>query len=234
MKANSKIHAVDLPRGAVDTGSLEPPTCPRLQTVVSPKQSKTHARSSSSDLEQTAADYSSMLYGIAFRKLGNHEDAEDAVQDALVSAFCHLSQFEGRSQMSTWLVRIVINAARMRLRRKPRPAPLSLEEMVDQTGDTAWRRFPHTGPSPEESYRQTELRELLKLRLKCLSPTFRDAAQLVCVDGFSGQEAAQALGITQSALKTRVSRARAQLASTFSRQELSDTSGPKRVPDQNH
>ena len=126
---------------------LESATDPRLQTPVSAKQSDTRARSSVKELEQAATDCSSALYRIALRQLGNHEDAEDAVQDALVSAFCHLAQFEGRSQMSTWLVRIVINAARMSLRKRPRQ-----------------------------------------------------------VDGFTGQEAARALGITPSALKSRVIR----------------------------
>ena len=109
--------------------SLESATDPRLQTPVSAKQSDTRARSSVKELEQAATDCSSALYRIALRQLGNHEDAEDAVQDALVSAFCHLAQFEGRSQMSTWLVRIVINAARMRLRKRPRQAALSIDEI---------------------------------------------------------------------------------------------------------
>lgn len=182
--------------------SLEPATRPQSQTAVAVKQSEIQVRSSSE--VRTAVDYSSLLYRTAFRQLGNHEDAEDAVQDALASAFCHLSQFEGRSQMSTWLVRIVINAARMRLRKRPRQAALSIDEMGNQQGDTVSDQFPDARPGPEESYRETELRGLLNVQLKCLSLTFRDAVQLVYLDGFNGQEAAQALGITQSALKSRV------------------------------
>jgi RNA polymerase sigma-70 factor, ECF subfamily len=197
--------------------SLDQATRPRLRTAVSAKQSEIQVRGSSEELERTAVDRSSLLYRIAFRQLGNHEDAEDAVQDALVSAFCHLSQFERRSRMSTWLVRIVINAARMRRRSRPRQAALSIDEMANRHGDIVRDQLPYTGPSPEESYRETEFRELLNAKLKCLSPTFRDAVWLVYVDGFTGQEAAQALGITQSALKSRVSRARAQLASSFSK-----------------
>ena len=197
--------------------SLEPATRPQAQMAVAVRQSEIQVRSSSEELERTAIDYSSLLYRTAFRQLGNHEDAEDAVQDALASAFCHLSQFEGRSQMSTWLVRIVINAARMRLRKRPRQAALSIDEMGNGQGDTVSEQFPDARPGPEESYRETELRELLNVQLKCLSPTFRDAVQLVYLEGFNGEEAAQALGITQSALKSRISRARAQLASNLSR-----------------
>jgi RNA polymerase sigma-70 factor, ECF subfamily len=175
------------------------------------------ARSSSEELEQTAVDHSSLLYRVALRQLGNHADAEDAVQDALVSAFCHLSQFEGRSPMSTWLVQIVINAARMSRRRKPRQTVLSIDEIRDEHGETILHQFPCPEPNPEEACREAESRELLHGQLKCLSPTFRDALQLVYLTGFTGQEAAQALGITVSALKSRVRRARMQLVSDLSR-----------------
>ena len=217
MRRDLQIQLVDFAQRAADTVSLKPATRPESQTAVSVKQGEIQVRSSSQQLARAAVDYSSLLYRTAFRQLGNHEDAEDAVQDALLSAFCHLSQFEGRSQMSTWLVRIVINAARMRLRKRQRQTALSIDEMGNQQGDTVWDQFADARPGPEESYRETELRELLNVKLKCLSATFRDAVQLVYLDGFNGQEAAQALGIRQSALKSRISRARAQLASNLSR-----------------
>jgi RNA polymerase sigma-70 factor (ECF subfamily) len=188
-----------------------------LPTLVSVRKSEIPAGSSSQELERTASRYSSRLYRIALRQLGNHEDAEDAVQDALVSAFCHLSQFEGRSQMSTWLTRIVINSARMKARRRPRQAVLSIDEMSDQQGDAIWDQFPLAGRSPEEACRERELRELLHAQLRCLSSKFREALQLFYVDGLTAREAAQTLGITHSALKCRVSRARAQLASNLSK-----------------
>ena len=217
MRGDSQIQLLDCAQSGADTVSLKQATRPESQTAVSVKQGEIQVRSSSEQLARAAVDFSSLLYRTAFRQLGNHEDAEDAVQDALLSAFCHLSQFEGRSQMSTWLVRIVINATRMRLRKRPRRAALSIDEIGNQQGDTVWDQFADARPGPEESYRETELRELLNVKLKCLSATFRDAVQLVYLDGFSGQEAAQALGIRQSALKSRISRARAQLASNLSR-----------------
>jgi len=121
-----------------------------LPTLVSVRKTEIPAGSSSQELERTASRYSSRLYRVALRQLGNHADAEDAVQDALVSAFCHLSQFEGRSQMSTWLTRIVINSARMKARRRPRQAVLSIDEMSDQQGDSMWDQVPDAGRSPEE------------------------------------------------------------------------------------
>ena len=188
-----------------------------LPTLVSVRKTEIQVRSSSQELERTASRYSSRLYRIALRQLGNHEDAEDAVQDALVSAFCHLSQFEGRSQMSTWLTRIVIGSARMKARRRPRQAVLSINEMSDQQGDAIWDQFPLAGRSPEEACRERELRELLHAQLRCLSSKFREALQLFYVDGLTAKEAAQALRITQSTLKYRLRRARARLGSSLSR-----------------
>jgi len=184
-----------------------------LPSFVPVRKTEIPAGSSSEEFEGTASRYSSRLYRIALRQLGNHEDAEDAVQDALVSAFCHLSQFEGRSQMSTWLTRIVINSARMKARRRPSQAVLSIDEMSDQQGDFMWKQVPDAGRSPEEACRERELRELLHEQLSCLSSQFREAVRLFYLDGLTAREAAQILGITHSALKCRVSRGRAQLVS---------------------
>ena len=204
-----------------------------LPTRVSVRKFEIPAGGCSQELERTASHHSSRLYRIALRQLGNHEDAEDAVQDALVSAFCHLSQFEGRSQMSTWLARIVINSARMKARRRPKQAVLSIDEMSDRQGDAIWDQFPLAGRSPEEACREQELRELLHAQLRCLSSKFREALQLFYVDGLTAREAAQTLGITHSALKCRVSRARAQLASTFRSRQLRCRHSPESIPAQN-
>jgi RNA polymerase sigma-70 factor (ECF subfamily) len=201
MKELSHCQRSDNMRTQADTNEALPP-------LVSARKSEIPTGSSSEELERTALQYSSRLHRIAFRQLGNHEDAEDAVQDALVSAFCHLSQFEGRAQMSTWLTRIVINSARMKARRRPRQAVLSIDEMSKQQGDAIWDQFPYSGRSPEEACRERELRELLHAQLRWLSSQFREALQLFYVDGLTTREAAQILGITHSALKCRVSRAR--------------------------
>ena len=74
--------------------------------------------------------YLPLLYRTAYRYLGNAADAEDAVQDALLSAYKHLDQFRGQAQMSTWLVAIVSNCARMQLRRRPRQIHVSLHEQL--------------------------------------------------------------------------------------------------------
>ena len=97
---------------------------------------------------------------MAFRKLGNTADAEDAVQDALLSAYKHLDQFNGQAQMSTWLTTIVINSARMQLRKRSRHIEVSLDEPFgDDQQNFVAERIADDSPSPEDVCRESELRE---------------------------------------------------------------------------
>jgi RNA polymerase sigma-70 factor (ECF subfamily) len=156
--------------------------------------------------------YSKMLYRTAFRRVGNPADAEDAVQDAWLSAWKHSDQFEGRAQFSTWLTRIVINAAGSQLRRKSRRQIVSLDQTPHEEEISLADQLRHNGPSAEDIYEDNELREMVHGSLKALSPILRVAVQLVDLDGQSIQEAASTLNIGIPALKSRLSRARAKLA----------------------
>src|ERR1700730_6826092 len=92
-----------------------------------------------------------VLLRTAYRYLGNAADAEDAVQDALLSAYKHLDQFRGQAQMSTWLVAIVSNCARMQLRRRPRQIHVSLDQQFgDEQEYSLADRLPAREPSPED------------------------------------------------------------------------------------
>jgi RNA polymerase sigma factor (sigma-70 family) len=154
-----------------------------------------------------------LLHRTAYRYLGNTADAEDAVQDALLSAYKHLDQFRGQAQMSTWLVAIVSNCARMQLRRRPRQIHISLNEQFgDEQGHTVSERLVHSGPSPEEEYRKAELHNHLMQFVEELSPSLRRAFQLRDLDGLTTNEAAQVLGVVDGTVKAQVARARAKLA----------------------
>jgi RNA polymerase sigma-70 factor, ECF subfamily len=153
-----------------------------------------------------------LLLRTAYRYLGNAADAEDAVQDALLSAYKHLDQFRGQAQMSTWLVAIVSNCARMQLRRRPRQIHVSLHEQFgDEQGYTLSERLVHCGPSPEEEYRKAELHERIMQFSEELSPTLRRAFQLRDLDGLTTSEAAHILGVVDGTVKAQVARARAKL-----------------------
>jgi RNA polymerase sigma-70 factor (ECF subfamily) len=156
--------------------------------------------------------YQRPLFQTALRVLGNAEDAEDALQDGLLSAFRNLRRFEGRSQFSTWLTRIVINAALMRRRSaKARPA-VSLDETPHEDELPATERFSDNRPNPEQVFAGTELREMIGANLDELSPLLRTAFVLREVQGYSTGEAAKKLGVTENTLKARLWRARHQLA----------------------
>jgi RNA polymerase sigma-70 factor (ECF subfamily) len=100
-----------------------------------------------SELDDVVLRNQRVLYKNAFRYLGNAADAEDAVQDALLSAYKHLAQFRGQARISTWLTAIVINAARMKLRRR-RGIWLSLEQQQGEDGLTLSERIPDPKPTP--------------------------------------------------------------------------------------
>ena len=161
--------------------------------------------------------YHRPLFQTALRVMGNNEDAEDALQDGLLSAYRNLKRFEGRSQFSTWLTRIVINAALMRRRSaKARPA-ISLDETHHEDELPAAERFADAGPNPEQLFVGTELREIINENLEELSPLLRTAFVLREVHGYSTVEAAKHLGVTENTLKARLWRARHQLAERLGR-----------------
>jgi len=167
------------------------------------------------DFEAVISRYSPVLLRVALRRLGNMEDAEDAVQDALLSAHRHIRQFEGRSQLSTWLTTIVTNAALMKIRGRSRHEMLSLDQ--DRENDASAFaneiiELKDTRPNPETLYTQAEMNEVLRRALAQLSPKLRSAIQLCELEGYSLREAARILGISGNALKSRVSRARANLS----------------------
>jgi RNA polymerase sigma-70 factor (ECF subfamily) len=148
----------------------------------------------------------------ALRQLGNVADAEDAVQDALLSAYAHLDQFKGHAQMSTWLTTIVINSARAIARRRPRHlyTALNVEDRAEDDRTFAQQLADHR-PDPEQTCRKSELAQLLAHLSTRLTPTVRRAFQLREVDGLSIRETAQTLGVPGSTVKARAARARAEL-----------------------
>lgn len=151
------------------------------------------------------------FYKRAFRFLGNGPDAEDAVQDALLSACKHFGQFRGQAQLSTWLMAIVINAARMQLRRR-RGSYLPLEQQQGEEGFTLSERLPDSRPDPEEACSTSEAHALLISAVKQLSPTLRTTFRLRDIDGLTTKETACLLGVPEGTVKAQLARARAKLS----------------------
>jgi len=148
---------------------------------------------------------------IARRLLGNIADAEDAVQGAFLSAFTHLDQFTGQAKMSTWFTAIVINAARMKLRRRPSQAQISLDEPHGEQNLLLAEMLPDHQPNPEEVFCGQELAERLADATTQLSPTLRKTFQLREPDGLSIRETAHLLGVPSGTVKAQLSRGRVRL-----------------------
>lgn len=166
------------------------------------------------------------FYRNAYRHLGNAADAEDAVQDALLSAYKHLDQFKGQAQMSTWLTAIVTNSARMQLRRRPRQTHLSLDEPFGEEQEYSLsERLADHGPSPEDECRRAELHGYLMRFVEQLSPPLRKAFQLRDVEGLTTSEAAHILGVAEGTVKAQVARARAKLRQLMRRALVRPRSG---------
>jgi RNA polymerase sigma-70 factor (ECF subfamily) len=163
-------------------------------------------------LEQILASGLPSLYRRAYRILGNASDAEDAVQDALLAAYTHLDQFRGQSQISTWLTTIVLNCARLQLRRRLRHVQVSLDECTaDLQPVSVSERLADQRPNPEDECTESELSARLTHLHTYLSPTLRRTFQLRDVDGLSIRETARILGVPTGTVKAQSARARKRL-----------------------
>lgn len=152
-----------------------------------------------------------MFYTRAYRYLGNAPDAEDAVQDALLSAYQHMSQFRGQAQISTWLTTIVTNAALMKLRRR-RGVWLSLEQQIGEDGLTFSEVLSDSKMGPEELCVWSDAHNRLVAAANRLSPKLRKAFQLRDIDGLTTKGTARLLGVPEGTVKAQVARARGKLA----------------------
>jgi RNA polymerase sigma-70 factor, ECF subfamily len=152
-----------------------------------------------------------MLHRKALRYLKNVADAEDAVQDALLSAYKHRGQFRGQAAISTWLTAIVINAARMQQRRR-RAIYVSLEEPHGEEGLALSEQLPDPRPDPEEVCAASESLGLLLRVANQLSPRLRSALQLRHIRGLTTKQIACLLRIPEGTVKSQVARARSNLA----------------------
>jgi RNA polymerase sigma-70 factor, ECF subfamily len=152
------------------------------------------------------------LRRVAMRWLRNPEDAEDAVQDAMLSAFKHIARFEGRAHMSTWVMAILVNAVRGQLRRRLRHRFLSLDQPARDGQQTIADLVADQRPTPEQTLAECELLKLVIKLTGTLPPSQRMAMKLRQVDdGLSTREAAEVLGVPVGTLKAQLARGRVTL-----------------------
>jgi RNA polymerase sigma factor (sigma-70 family) len=141
----------------------------------------------------------------------NREDAEDALQECFLSGLVHLKDFDGRSQLSTWLTRIAINAALMKLRRARYSREVPMEFQDEEGKERPRFQFIDGSPNPEDSYVEKERVGLLRDALAKLRPRVRAAIEICQMQECSIKETARKLGISSAAAKGRLFHARAAL-----------------------
>ena len=160
---------------------------------------------------------STPIYRLALKMVGNVQDAEDILQETFIKAYNNIDKFEGRSKISTWLYRIAVNQSLMTIRKRKRDDFKLEPEIEIQNGDVLPRQIVDWCCLPEKELMSSETRSHIEEAIKTLSETNRAAFLLRDVEGLNTREAAEALDISESALKVRLMRARLQL-----REELTD------------
>lgn len=155
---------------------------------------------------------SQAIYLMALRLVHDPEDAREVVQDSFFKAYLHLRQFQGEARFSTWLGRITLNEALMRIRRQPERAQVSLDDRVSISDEQPLAsRLEDAQPDPENSYQRAEFRRTLHRAIYRLAPPYRKVFILRHVQDFSTRETAEILGLSVMAVKTRLRRARVEL-----------------------
>jgi RNA polymerase sigma-70 factor (ECF subfamily) len=150
--------------------------------------------------------YNERVYRAARSIVRDEQEAEDVMQQAYVNAFTHLRQFNGSAQFSTWLTKIAINEALARVRRRGR-----YEAFDDDLSNVETFMSSNPAPSPERQAFAGELRGLLESAIDTLPDGMREVFVLRDVEGLSTFEVAEALGVSEDVVKTRLSRGRAAL-----------------------
>jgi RNA polymerase sigma-70 factor (ECF subfamily) len=166
--------------------------------------------------EELVNRYERKIFRLTMNITRNREDAEDAMQDAFMKAYSHLSTFQEDSRFYTWLVRIAANEALMRLRKR-RPNQVSLDEPVEGEDDLMPREIRDWGPSPEQRFAQSEMHGILDQAIDQLDPDFRTVFVLRDIEELSTEETAATIGISVPAVKSRLLRARLKLRQKLDR-----------------
>ena len=162
--------------------------------------------------------YERKIYRLAKNITRNDEDAEDVLQDAFLKAYTHLDNFKGDSKFYTWIVRIAVNEALMRLRKRKTDRTVPLDEPVELGEETVAREIAVWEDNPEQRYSKEEWRNILDTAVDDLKPDFRTVFVLRDIEELSTEETAETLGISVPAVKSRLLRARLALRETLTRQ----------------
>ncbi len=167
-------------------------------------QNRIEDSSAATDFDHIVEQYSNFVYNVALRMMGNPQDAEDVAQEAFLSAYRAFGRFRGDSKVTTWLYRITVNAALMRLRKEKKARTLTRTGLDDVV-------IPDWSDAPFRAASDSELGDKLQEGVQMLPDDFKAAVVLRDIEELSNAEAAEVIGISVPALKSRLHRARALL-----------------------
>jgi RNA polymerase sigma-70 factor (ECF subfamily) len=174
-------------------------------------------RGDSSAFETLCKQSTGTVFRVVRRMMRNNEDAEDVVQESFQQAFIHLKSFNGDSRFSTWLSRIAINAALMKLRKKRHLWDVSLDDSAETEESSLRIDVEDQGLNPEQLYAEKERQRILSEAMNDLKPGLRKAIELREIDERSTEETAQIMGISVGAVKARVFHGRRKLRERLKR-----------------
>jgi len=161
--------------------------------------------------EQLVRAHGGRMLAVARRLLGDGEDAHDAVQEAFGSAFRSIGSFAGTARLSTWLHRIVVNAALMKLRTRRRKPEQPIDDLLPRFEPDGHRRDPGAPWQPAERLERRELRKRVRDAIELLPETYRNVLLLRDIEELETTEVAELLGVGAGVVKTRLHRARQAL-----------------------
>ena len=177
----------------------------QLESSEAALEARADRAASDEAFSRVVEEQADFAYNVAYRMLRNVADAEDAVQEAFISAYRSFHRFKGQSKVSTWLYRIVVNACLMKIRKEKSRAQYLTETGYDDAVVHDWRN------DPEKAAINGELREAVESGLAWLSPDLRAAVVLRDVQGLTTEEGAAAVGMSVAAFKSRLHRGRVLL-----------------------
>jgi RNA polymerase sigma-70 factor (ECF subfamily) len=170
-----------------------------------------------SAFSELVTHYDRRVFRMAKQITQNDEDAEDVLQETFLKAYSHLEDFQGNSKFYTWLVRIAVNEALMKLRKRRSDKTVPLDDPIDTGEDVVAREIAVWEDDPELLYGREELAEILSQAVQGLKPAYRTVFILRDIEEMSIEETAEALGLSISAVKSRLLRARLQLREKLTR-----------------
>jgi RNA polymerase sigma-70 factor, ECF subfamily len=179
------------------------------------------ARAKNGDMDafsELVTHYERRIFRMAKQITQNDDDAEDVLQETFLKAYTHLDNFQGNSKFYTWLVRIAVNEALMKLRKRRSDRTVPLDEPINTGEDEVTREIAVWDENPEESYSREELSSILSEAIQSLKEAYRTVFILRDIEELSIEETAEALNLSISAVKSRLLRARLQLREKLTRQ----------------